>query len=265
VAAGSVKPGKPMKELLYGRNAVHECLRAGRRKVYKVLLADGIRESGVVAGILDAARERGIVPQRVERQQLDSLGGVNHQGVAAEVAEYPYSDPEAMLGAAEERGEYPLLLLLDCLQDPQNFGALLRTAEAVGVHGVIVPKRRAVAVTPAVVNASAGAVEHLLVAQVPNLVQAMERLKTADVWVVGLEDVPEAQPYYQTDLNMPLALVVGSEGEGMHRLVRERCDFLIRLPMRGRIGSLNASVAGSIALYEIWRQRDVGGLVRGRT
>lgn len=243
-----------MRELLYGRNAVHECLRAGRRTVYKVLLAEGIRESGIIADILDATRGRGIVPQHVERRQLDGLGEVNHQGVAAEVEEYPYSDPEAMLKTAEERGEYPLLLLLDCLQDPQNFGALLRTAEAVGVHGVIIPKRRAVAVTPAVVNASAGAVEHLLVARETNLVQVMDRLKATDVWVVGLEDVPEAQLYHRADLNIPLALVVGSEGEGMHRLVRERCDFLIRLPMRGRIGSLNASVAGSIALYEIWRQ-----------
>jgi len=244
-----------MRELLYGRNAVRECLRAGRRKVYKVLLAEGVRESGVVAEILDAARAHGVALQWVERQRLDSLGETNHQGVVAEVEEYPYSDLEPMLKMAKDQGELPLLLLLDCLQDPQNFGALLRTAEAVGVHGVIIPKRRAVAVTPAVVNASAGAVEHLLVARVANLVQVMERLKAANIWVVGLEDVPEAQLYHQVDLNMPLALVVGSEGEGMRRLVRERCDFLIRLPMRGRIGSLNASVAGSIALYEIWRQR----------
>ena len=245
-----------MRELLYGRNAVRECLRAGRRTVYKVLLAEGVKESGTVADILNTARGRGIVPQRVERRQLDGLGDVNHQGVAAEVEPYPYSDPEEMLKVAEERGESPLLLLLDCLQDPQNLGTLLRTAEAVGVHGVIIPKRRAVAVTPAVVNASAGAVEHLLVARVTNVVQAMDRLKAANVWVVGLEDVPEAQLYHRADLNIPLALVVGSEGGGMRRLVRERCDFLIRLPMRGRIGSLNASVAGSIALYEIWRQRE---------
>lgn len=249
-----------MRELLYGRNAVRECLRAGRRTVYKVLLAEGIRESGIVAEILEAAYGRGGIPQRVERRQLDGLGEVNHQGVAAEVEGYPYMDLEVMLRVAEERKELPLLLLLDCLQDPQNFGALLRTAEAVGVHGVIIPKRRAVAVTPAVVNASAGAAEHLLVARVSNLVQVMERLKAADIWVVGLEDVPEAQLYHRANLNMPLALVVGSEGEGMHRLVREQCDFLIRLPMRGHIGSLNASVAGSIALYEIWRQRDLRGL-----
>ena len=245
-----------MRELLYGRNAVRESLRAGRRTVYKVLLTEGVKESGTVADILNTARGQGIVPQRVERRQLDGLGDVNHQGVAAEVEPYPYSDPEEMLKVAEERGDRPLLLLLDCLQDPQNLGTLLRTAEAVGVHGVIIPKRRAVAVTPAVVNASAGAVEHLFIARVTNLVQAMERLKAADVWVAGLEDVPEAQLYHRADLNIPLALVVGSEGAGMRRLVRERCDFLIRLPMRGRIGSLNASVAGSIALYEIWRQRE---------
>ncbi|MCR4405850.1 MAG: 23S rRNA (guanosine(2251)-2'-O)-methyltransferase RlmB [Anaerolineae bacterium] len=248
-----------MRELLYGRNAVRECLRAGRRKVYKVLLAEGVRESGIIVEILDVARAHGAALQRVERQRLDGLGDVNHQGVAAEVEEYPYTDLEVMLRVAEERGELPLLLLLDCLQDPQNFGALLRTAETVGVHGVIIPKRRAVAVTPAVVNASVGAVEHLLVARMSNLVQVIGQLKAADIWVVGLEDVPEAQLYHRADLNMPLALVVGSEGEGMHRLVRERCDFLIRLPMRGHISSLNVSVAGSIALYEIWRQRESKG------
>jgi 23S rRNA (guanosine2251-2'-O)-methyltransferase len=212
-----------MRELLYGRNAVRECLRAGRRAIHKVLLAEGVRESSIIADILDAARGRGAALQHVERRQLDGLGDVNHQGVAAEAGAYPYSDTEAMLRAAEEQQETPLLLLLDCLQDPQNLGALLRTAEAVGVHGVIIPKRRAVAVTPAVVNASAGAVEHLLVARVANLVQAMDRLKAADVWVVGLESVPEAQLYHRTDLNIPLALVVGSEGAGMRRL-----DSLVR-------------------------------------
>lgn len=251
-----------MVEILYGRNAVYECLRAGRRTLYKVLLVEGIRESGIVADILDAARGRGAIVRRVERRRLDVLGDVNHQGVAAEIEAYPYSDTEAMLKVAEERGEHPLLLLLDCLQDPQNFGALLRTAEAVGVHGAIILRRRAVAVTPAVVNASAGAVEHLLVARVTNLVQEMERLKAADLWIAGLENVPQAQLYYRADLNVPLALVVGSEGQGVRRLVRERCDFLIRLPMRGQVGSLNASVAGSIALYEIGRQRRGEALTR---
>ncbi len=243
-------------EVLYGRNAVREALRAGRRKVYKLVLAQGTKETGIVADIATLASKSGVAIQRVERQQLDRLGGFNHQGVAAEAAPYPYVELAEILAQADQRQETPLLLLLDCLQDPQNFGALLRTAEIIGVHGVVIPRRRAVGITPAVVNSSAGATEHLLVARVTNLVRTMEELKDEGLWMVGLEDVPQAQLYHQSDLTMPLALVVGSEGRGMGRLVRETCDILIRLPMRGKISSLNAAVAGSIALYEVWRQRD---------
>jgi len=241
-------------EILYGRNPVYEALRAGRRRCVKVLVAEGSRESGTAAHILALAEEQGIPVTRVRRQSLDQLGEVNHQGVAAEVSSYPYAGLDDMLSLAQQRGQAPFLLLLDCLQDPQNLGTLLRTAEAVAVHGVVIPRRRAAQVTPAVSNASAGAVEHLLVAQVTNLVRSMEELKERGVWVVGLEHTPEAQSYRQTKLTMPLALVVGSEGRGLRRLVRERCDLLIELPMRGYINSLNASVAGSIALYEAWQQ-----------
>jgi len=244
-----------MHEILYGRNAVHEALRAGRRHCENVLLAEGIQESGTVARILALAEERGIPLKHVPRRQLDQLGSVNHQGVAAQVGPYPYAELDDMLHLAQQRGEPPFLLLLDCLQDPQNLGTLLRTAEAVAVHGVVIPRRRAAQVTPAVSNASAGAVEHLLVVQVTNLVRAMAELKKQGIWIVGLECALEAQDYHETDLNMPLALVVGSEGRGLRRLVRERCDLLIQLPMRGSINSLNASVAGSIALYEAWQQR----------
>ena len=247
-----------MNEVLYGRNAVREALRARRRKLYKLILAQGTKETGIVADIVALTNKSGVPIQRVERRQLDRIGHVNHQGVAAEASPYPYVELERILAKADQSQEMPLLLALDCLQDPQNFGALLRTAEIVGVHGVVIPKRRAVGVTPAVVNASAGAAEHLLVAQVTNLVRTMEELKSKGLWVVGLEDVPRAQPYDQSDLKMPLVLVVGSEGRGMRRLVRETCDLLIRLPMRGKIGSLNAAVAGSIALYEVWRQRERG-------
>lgn len=246
-----------MNEVLYGRNAVREALKAGRRKVYKLVLAQGTKETGIVADIATLAGKSGVAIQRVERQQLDRLGGLNHQGVAAEASSYPYVELAEILAGAEQRQEMPLLLILDCLQDPQNLGALLRTAETVGVQGVVIPKRRAVGITPAVVNSSAGATEHLLVTQVTNLVRTMEELKAKGLWMVGLEDLPQAQSYYQSDLTMPLALVVGSEGRGMGRLVRETCDILIRLPMRGKIGSLNAAVAGSIALYEVWRQRGV--------
>jgi len=238
---------------------VRETLRSGRRKIYKLILAQGMKETGIVADVASLAGKSGVAIQRVERRQLDRIGDFRHQGVAAEAAQYPYVELEAILAEADQRQETPLLLMLDCLQDPQNFGALLRTAEIAGVHGVVIPKRRAVGITPAVVNSSAGATEHLLVAQVTNLVRTMETLKARGLWIVGLEDVPQAQPhYYQSDLTMPLALVVGSEGRGMGRLVRETCDILIRLPMRGRISSLNVAVAGSIALYEVWRQRGMG-------
>ena len=247
-----------MNEVLYGRNAVREALRAKRRKIYKLILAQGMKETDIVADTSTLAGKSGVAIQRVERQQLDRIGDFKHQGVAAEAAPYPYAELEEILAEADQRQETPLLLMLDCLQDPQNFGALLRTAEIVGVHGVVIPKRRAVGITPAVVNSSAGATEHLLVAQVTNLVRTMEELKAKGLWIVGLEDVPQAQPYYQSDLTISLALVVGSEGKGMGRLVRETCDILIRLPMRGKISSLNVAVAGSIALYEAWRQRGMG-------
>jgi len=242
-------------EVLYGRNAVHEMLRAGRRRCEKVWIAEGVQESGTVALILTLAAQNGIPVQRVPRQQFDNLGTVNHQGVAAQVGAYPYVDWDDMLDLARQGNEPPLLLLLDSVQDPQNLGTLLRTAEAVGVHGVVIPRHRAAQITPAVSNASAGAVEHLLIAQVTNLVRTMEELKGKGVWIVGLENLPEAQDYREADLSMPLALVVGSEGRGLSRLVRERCDFWVRLPMRGKINSLNAAVAGSIALYEAWQQR----------
>jgi len=247
-----------MNEILYGRNAVREALRAGRRKIYKLILAQGMKEAGIVADVATLAGKGGVAIQRVERRQLDKIGDFKHQGVAAEAAQYPYVDLEAILSEADQRQETPLLLMLDCLQDPQNFGALLRTAEIIGVHGIVIPKRRAVGITPAVVSSSAGAVEHLLVARVTNLVRTMEALKAKGLWIVGLEDVPPASPYYQSDLTMPLTLVVGSEGRGMGRLVKETCDMLIRLPMRGKISSLNVAVAGSIALYEVWRQRGMG-------
>jgi len=244
-----------MLEILYGRNAVHEALRAGRRRCKSVLIAHGVRESGIVARILALAAEQGIAVKRVERRQLDRVGSVNHQGVAAQVESYPYVELDDILNLAQQRKEPPFLLLLDCLQDPQNLGTLLRTAEAVAVHGVVIPRHRSAQVTPAVSNASAGAVEHLLIARVTNLPRTIVELQERGVWAVGLERVPEAQDYRQVDLNMPLALVVGSEGQGLSRLVRQRCDLLIKLPMRGNIDSLNASVAGSIVLYEAWRQR----------
>ncbi len=245
-----------MRDFLYGRNAIRETLRAGRRQVYKLWIAKGVKERGPVADILALARQRQVPWQRTERRQLDKASGDrHHQGMVAEMSEYPYVTLDDVLQRVRQSEEAALLLLLDCLQDPQNFGALLRTAEIVGVHGVVTPYRRSVGVTPAVVNASAGAVEHLLIVRVTNLTRSMEHLKAQGIWIAGLEGQSEARSLYEADLDMPLALVVGSEGQGLRRLVRQRCDFLLRLPMRGRVGSLNASVAGSLALYEVWRRR----------
>ncbi|MFN2185663.1 MAG: 23S rRNA (guanosine(2251)-2'-O)-methyltransferase RlmB, partial [Anaerolineae bacterium] len=186
----------------------------------------------------------------------DKLGGeVNHQGLAAEVSGYPYVEMAEPMRLARESQASPFLLLLDHVQDPQNLGSLLRTAEAAGVHGVIIPGRRAAGVTPAAVRTSAGAAEHVRVALVANLVQAMRQLKAEGVWIAGLEAAPDAQLYTKAALSGPLGLVIGSEGQGLARLVRETCDFLIRLPMLGRVESLNAGVAGAIALYEARRQR----------
>jgi 23S rRNA (guanosine2251-2'-O)-methyltransferase len=202
------------------------------------------------------AQQINVPVQAVDRTELDRLGGeVNHQGLAAEVSGYAYVDLATPLDIARQAGELPFLLLLDHVRDPQNLGSLLRTAEAIGVHGVVIPRRRAVGVTPATVRASAGAAEHILVSQVTNLVQAMEQLKAAGMWFAGLEALPDAQLYTQANLSGPLGLVVGSEDQGLARLVRETCDFLIRLPMCGRVESLNAATAGAIALYEIHRQR----------
>jgi 23S rRNA (guanosine2251-2'-O)-methyltransferase len=245
-----------MPELIYGRHPVRESLLAGRRTFHRLLLARGVEERGLIASILALAHKSGIAVKRVPQEELDKLAG-SHQGLAAEVSPYRYVDWQHMLRLARERGEPPLILLLDLVQDPQNVGTLLRTAEAVGVHGVVLQKRRGVSITPAVVSSSAGAVEHLLVAQVTNLVRTMKALQGAGLWMAGLEDVPEAQPYDQVDMDMSLGLVVGSEGRGMRRLVRETCDLLLCLPMRGQINTLNASVAGSIALYAAWRRRCV--------
>jgi 23S rRNA (guanosine2251-2'-O)-methyltransferase len=244
-----------MREILYGRNAVCESLRAARRKPYRLVLAEGVRQTDTVGQIVFLAEQAGVPVSRTERRNLDRIGDVNHQGVALETSEYPYRSLDHVLARAQARDESPQLLLLDLLKDPQNVGSLLRTAEAVGVHGVVIQQRRAVGITPAVVHASAGAVEHLWVAQVTNLVDAIRRLKAHDVWVAGLEAARGAQQFNQADLSGPLALVVGSEGEGLRRLVRDRCDFLLCLPMCGQVTSLNAAVAGSIVLYEAWRQQ----------
>jgi 23S rRNA (guanosine2251-2'-O)-methyltransferase len=245
-----------MTDYLYGRWAVLESLRAGRRTFEQLLLAEGIEEKGIIETILNTAREHGMNARRVPRRVIDDLSkNANHQGVALRVGGYPHVELDTILAAATERGEKPFLLILDLLQDPQNVGALLRVADAVGVHGVLLQERRGVDVTPAVVNASSGAVEHLNVTVVTNLVTVMRRLKEEDVWLVGLDIGPDTTTLDQVDLDRPLAVVMGSEGEGLRRLVRETCDLRITLPMRGHVLSLNVATAGSIALYAAWQAR----------
>ncbi len=236
-----------MAEWLYGRNPIYETLRANRRKVHAIKVAKGVQEKGRLADILKLCKQRKLPVSRVARHELDQID-LNHQGVVMRVGEYPYASLDEMLVLAVEQGESPFLLLLDTLQDPQNLGTLLRTAEAVGVHGVLLPLAHTATITPAVVSSSSGASEHLLVTQI-NLAQAISTLKENDVWAIGLDGGPESQPASRVNLKGGLALVVGSEGSGMRRLVRERCDILMRLPMRGEIESLNAAVAGSVVLY----------------
>jgi len=241
---------------IYGRNPILEALRSGE-KIEEIWVAEGVRRGGAVAEVLELAQTgripvRAVLRKKLERQARSVGGGGAHQGIVARLAPFMYADLEDILLASEDGN--PLVLVLDCLQDVQNLGSLLRASEAVGVDGVILPQRRAAGVTPAVRKASAGAVEHLRIAQVGNLVRAMKRLKEAGLWVVGLD--PSAQTTcWEADLTGSMALVVGSESSGMRRLVREACDVLVRVPMRGAISSLNAAVAGSIVLYEALRQR----------
>ncbi len=246
-----------MREWVYGRNPVYEVLRARRRQVFRLRTAQGVKEKGRLADILQLCSASKVPVERVSRRQLDSLAP-NHQGVALEVSSYEYTNLADFLDRAAIRSQPPFVLMLDSLQDPQNLGTLLRTAEIVGVHGVLLPLRNTAAVTPAVVNSSSGASEHMLIAQA-NLAQAAVRLKDAGLWVYGLEDSPEAKTPDQLDLNGPIALVVGSEGEGLRPLVRSSCDVLMRLPVGGQIESFNASVAGSIALYLVWQSRGFPG------
>ena len=246
-----------MKEWIVGRNPVFETLRARRRNYFRLLVASGVEEKGRLGEILKLAAERKVQVSRVQRPQLDSLArdAESHQGIALEVSAYPYVTLHDILERAAERQQPPFILALDLLQNPQNLGTLFRTAEAVGIHGVLIPQRRAAGVTPSVVHASAGASEHLLVAQ-GNLAQAFETLKQdANAWVMGLEGGSEAKPYDTVKLDGPLVLVVGSEGEGLRDLVRRSCDVLLSLPMQGEVESLNAAVAGSVILYKALSDR----------
>jgi 23S rRNA (guanosine2251-2'-O)-methyltransferase len=237
-----------------GKNPVLEALRSGRT-VEKLLVARGSTE-GPVREIIGRAREKGIVVQQVERQRLDEISDSGaHQGVIAYVTPYRYAEVDEIIQRAREEGEAAFLIILDEITDPHNLGAIIRTAECCGAHGVIIPKRRSAGLTPAAVKASAGAVEYMPVAKVTNLARLLDDLKTRGIWIAGADLGEDALPYTEQDYTVPIALVIGSEGRGIGRLVREKCDFLAAIPLKGRIESLNASVAAGILMYEVARQR----------
>jgi len=259
----SGKPGRNPRsaggdrELLYGRQPIREMLRAARRKVSCLYVLSSARPTPELDEILDTAEKRRLKISYCSAEQLENMvGEVNHQGLVAEVHPFRYVSYKKMLSDAG-LDENAFFLFLDHLEDPQNVGSLLRTAEAAGVTGVVIPEHRAVGITPAVVRASAGAAEYMQVAKVPNLVRCMRLLQDKDrgVWFAGLDAGEDAVLISETDLKGKIGLVVGSEGKGMRRMVRETCDFIVKLPMFGRVSSLNASVAGAIAIYEVLRQR----------
>jgi 23S rRNA (guanosine2251-2'-O)-methyltransferase len=240
--------------LLEGRNAVTEAVRSGRA-IDKILIKSG-EADGSIRAVAAKAREAGYVVVQVPKQELDNLSETKrHQGIIAVCAAHEYAEISDMLNAAKERGEDPFIIILDGVTDPHNLGAVIRTAEAAGAHGCVIPKRRSVGVTPAVVRASAGAVEHLPVARVTNLVSAIKELKDAGLWVCGAS--MDGGGLYKSELTGPLAVAVGGEGSGLSRLVKESCDFTVSIPMRGRMDSLNASVAAAVIMYETARQREL--------
>ncbi|HOQ00059.1 MAG TPA: 23S rRNA (guanosine(2251)-2'-O)-methyltransferase RlmB [Acetivibrio clariflavus] len=240
-------------DMLEGRNSVLEAIRADRT-INKILISKGDKE-GSIKQIITLAREKGIVVQETDRISLDKISATHaHQGVIAFVAAKEYVEVEDILEIAKSKGEDPFVILLDGITDPQNLGSILRTADAVGAHGVVIPKRRAIGLTAAVSKASAGAIEYVPVARVTNLSQTIEYLKEQNLWIVGT-DLSGEKSFFEADLKGPVALVIGSEGEGMSRLVSEKCDFIVNIPMKGKISSLNAAVAGAIVMYEVLKQR----------
>lgn len=240
-------------EMIEGRNAVLEALRAGRA-LDKVYIARGETDKAL-AHIAGLARERGVSVSDCDRRKLDAMSVTKaHQGVIAVCAVREYASLDDILALAESRGEAPFVVVCYEISDPHNLGAIIRSAECVGAHGVVIPKSRSAGLTAVVGKTSAGAAEHLPVARVANISAALQELKDRGLWVYGAA-AEGSSPMWETDLTGPLALVIGSEGEGLGRLVRERCDFLVSIPLRGKVGSLNASTAAAVLMYEVLRQK----------
>jgi 23S rRNA (guanosine2251-2'-O)-methyltransferase len=240
-------------EYIIGRNPVMEAIRSGR-DINKIWVAEGSNK-GQIQSLLQLAKENGVIVQFSPKKKLDQLVEGNHQGVIAQVAAYQYAELDDLFAAAERRNEAPFFLLLDEIEDPHNLGSIMRTADATGAHGIIIPKRRAVGLTAAVAKASTGAIEYIPVVRVTNLARTIEELKERGVWIAGT-DAKGKDDYRNLDGTMPIGLVIGSEGKGISRLISEKCDFLIRLPMAGKVTSLNASVAAGLLMYEVYRKRN---------
>jgi 23S rRNA (guanosine2251-2'-O)-methyltransferase len=240
------------KDFIGGRNPVIEALKAGR-EINKIWIAEG-SQKGSIQQILGLAKDANVMVQYVPKRKIEQMVAENHQGVVASVAAYKYAEIDDIFDKAAQKGEDPFVLILDELEDPHNLGSIMRTADATGAHGIIIPKRRAVGLTSTVAKASTGAIEHIPVARVTNLSRAVDELKERGVWVAGT-DAKGKQDYRQLDGTLPIGLIIGSEGKGMSRILREKCDFLVQLPMAGHVTSLNASVAASILMYEVFRNR----------
>ncbi|WP_413376914.1 23S rRNA (guanosine(2251)-2'-O)-methyltransferase RlmB [Alkalihalobacillus sp. 1P02AB] len=242
------------EEFIVGKNPVIEALRSGHT-INKIWIAEG-SQKGQMTKVIELAKQNGILVQQAPKKKLEQLvSATNHQGVVASIAAYEYKEIDDLFALAESRNEEPFFLLLDELEDPHNLGSILRTADAVGAHGVIIPKRRAVGLTQTVAKASTGAIEYIPVVRVTNMARTMEDLKKRGLWFVGT-DAKGSEDYRQASYDMPVGLVIGSEGKGISRLIKEKCDFLIQIPMVGQVTSLNASVAASLLMYEVYRKRN---------
>lgn len=240
-----------------GRNSVIELLESGR-DINKIFVAKG-EKHGSINKILALAKEHKVIVTEVERSKINSMSQTdNNQGVIAIVPPFNYCEVDDILNLAKEKNEDPFIIILDGIEDPHNLGSIIRTAETAGVHGIIIPKRRAAQVNSTVNKVSAGAVEHMKIARVNNITETIRYLKENDLWICGT-DINTNTYYYNQDFKMPIGIVIGNEGFGMSRLVRENCDFLIKIPMKGKITSLNASVSAGIVMYEAVKQRTMGG------
>jgi len=242
------------EDLIEGRNAVIEALKSSNTTIEQIFLAEG-NMSGSINVILAKAKEEHIVVKQVDRKKLDKISQTGaHQGVIAQITPYKYCEVEDILEYAREKKEAPFIIVLDEIEDPHNFGAIIRTAEICGAHGIIIPKRRNVGITPVVYKSSAGAAEYMKICKVTNLNTTIEKLKKDGIWVYGA-DMSGENYCFDVDFKGPVALIIGSEGRGIAKLTKEKCDVLVKIPMVGRVSSLNASVAGGILMYEILKQR----------